>query len=107
MSTYGFVFILLFALIIGFVAGFRYAKYSSPRSLIERNRFGFAKKGDLIRWIPPEKDLDCVCGETVKTVGARSSVHDGLVYYFCSSECREKFESTPSTFAARSNLWLC
>ena len=102
---YGFIFILLFTLFLGFVAGFRYAKYKSPRSLIERTRFGFAKESDLIRWIPPEKDLDCVCRQTIKTVSAKTSVHDGLVYYFCSPECREKFESAPSTYAARAGLW--
>ena len=102
---YGFIFILLFTLFLSFVASFRYAKYKSPRSFIERTRFGFAKGSDLTRWIPPEKDLDCVCGQTINTVDAKTSVHDGLVYYFCSPECRDKFESAPAAFTSRAGLW--
>lgn len=48
-----------------------------------------------IRWIPPETDTDPVCGRTVKTDRAKSSVYDGNVYYFCSRECREVFEAAP------------
>jgi YHS domain-containing protein len=102
---YGFIFFLLFTLFLGFVIGWRYAKYESPRSLTERVRFGFAQGRDEIRWIAPETDLDCVCGQTIKTSDAKPSVHDGLVYYFCSCECREKFETTPSKFVAGAGLW--
>jgi YHS domain-containing protein len=48
-----------------------------------------------LRWVAPEKDVDPVCGQTVETAKARSSVFDGSVYYFCSRECRERFESAP------------
>jgi YHS domain-containing protein len=50
------------------------------------------------RWTPPEKDTDPVCGMTVATAGARSAVHDGNVYYFCSADCRDKFEAAPGTY---------
>lgn len=50
------------------------------------------------RWEPPEKDTDPVCGKTVSTDKAKSSVYDGIVYYFCSRECREVFEAMPETY---------
>lgn len=50
-----------------------------------------AQSGDL-RWQPPEEVKDVICGKTIKTATAKSSVLNGFVYYFCSSECREKFE---------------
>lgn len=51
-----------------------------------------------LRWIPPEKDTDPVCGRTVITDEARPSVHDGNVYYFCSRECRDAFEAAPDAY---------
>ena len=101
----GFIFALLFTLFLGFVSGWRYAAHKSPKSLLERKRFGFAKDSDMLRWVPPEKDLDCVCGEVIKTTNAKPSVYDGLVYYFCSRECREKFETAPWTYVAKAGLW--
>jgi len=101
----GFILLLLFVLFLGFVAGWRYAAHKSPKSLIERTRFGFAKDSDMLRWVPPDKDLDCVCGEVIETNNAKPSVYDGLVYYFCSRECREKFETAPWTYVAKAGLW--
>jgi YHS domain-containing protein len=51
-----------------------------------------AQSGDL-RWQPPEEAKDIICGKTVRTATAKSSVLNGFVYYFCSSECREQFET--------------
>ncbi|NQU59747.1 MAG: YHS domain-containing protein [Rhodospirillales bacterium] len=51
-----------------------------------------------VRWEAPEKDNDPVCGEIVSTTEAKSSVHDGIVYYFCSRECREAFEAAPEHY---------
>lgn len=51
-----------------------------------------------LRWIPPAKDLDPVCGKTVSTNLAKPSVHDGSVYYFCSRDCREIFEAAPEQY---------
>ncbi len=53
------------------------------------------------RWSPPEKDTDPVCGMTVESKAAKSSVHDGHVYYFCSQDCRQKFEDSPIAYLAR------
>jgi YHS domain-containing protein len=50
------------------------------------------------RWVPPEKDIDPVCAKTVTTAKAKPSVHAGLVYYFCSRECREVFEAAPNLY---------
>jgi YHS domain-containing protein len=51
-----------------------------------------------LRWIPPEEDRDPVCGSTVATSTAKPSVHDGVVYYFCSRDCREQFEAAPHIY---------
>jgi YHS domain-containing protein len=56
-----------------------------------------ARRGDM-RWVPPETDTDPVCGKKVRTDQARASVHDGMVYYFCSRECRERFEAAPDLY---------
>lgn len=54
------------------------------------------RPGDgAMRWVPPETDVDPVCGKTVRSANAKSAVHDGTVYYFCSRECREQFEAAP------------
>lgn len=51
-----------------------------------------------LRWVPPETDIDPVCERTIRTETAKSSVHEGHVYYFCSRECRERFEAAPQTY---------
>ena len=53
---------------------------------------------DRLRWVPPEKDADPVCGMTVEPGKAKSAVHDGTVYYFCSSNCRDRFEAAPQLY---------
>lgn len=53
---------------------------------------------DELRWFPPERDVDPVCGKTISTATAKPSVHDGHVYYFCSRECREMFEAAPELY---------
>lgn len=55
-------------------------------------------KDGTVRWVAPETDTDPVCGKSVRTAEARSSIHDGTVYYFCSRECREVFEAAPGTY---------
>ena len=48
---------------------------------------------------PPARAIDPVCGMTVETASARPSLHRGRAYYFCSATCRDKFESSPQTYA--------
>jgi YHS domain-containing protein len=47
----------------------------------------------------PDKATDPVCGMTVETKTAKSAVHEGSVYYFCSPQCRDEFEASPASFA--------
>lgn len=56
--------------------------------------------GDL-RWTPPDKDTDPVCGKTVNPSNAKPSVYDGIVYYFCSRDCREQFEAMPQSYVSK------
>lgn len=51
-----------------------------------------------VRWVPPKKDTDPVCGKTVTTEKAKPSVYAGNVYYFCSRDCREIFEAAPDLY---------
>ena len=51
-----------------------------------------------VRLVTPDRAVDPVCGMTVQTAGAKSAVHNGRVYYFCSQACRHKFESSPASY---------
>ena len=55
-------------------------------------------KHEALRWEAPESDTDPVCGKTVSPDTAKTSIHDGLVYYFCSPECRNIFETNPNPY---------
>jgi YHS domain-containing protein len=52
-------------------------------------------------WTAPKAAVDPVCGQAVQTNSARSSVDDGAVHYFCSRECRERFEAAPKLYFAQ------
>ncbi len=66
---------------------------------------GHAKKSpaktEALMWTAPERDVDPVCGKDVATAKAKSAVHRGWVYYFCSRECREAFEAAPDSYLNR------
>jgi YHS domain-containing protein len=53
---------------------------------------------ERLRWVPPAMDIDPVCGKSVHTDQAKSAVLDGTVYYFCSNECRDRFEAAPQSY---------
>jgi YHS domain-containing protein len=53
------------------------------------------------RWVAPNEEVDPVCGKAVATAIAKSAVHDGWVYYFCSSACRERFEAAPASYLGK------
>lgn len=59
---------------------------------------GQSDKAGMPHWTPPLKDVDRVCGQTIRTDRAKSSVRDGKVYYFCSRDCRELFETVPDSY---------
>ena len=50
------------------------------------------------RWAPPEKGIDSVCQMSVDTAKAKTAVYGGHLYYFCSQDCRGKFESNPASY---------
>ena len=60
-----------------------------------------AVAGGTARVISPARAVDPVCGMTIETAAAKSSVYDGHVHYFCSQNCREKFEAAPQTYISR------
>jgi len=53
-----------------------------------------------LAWMPPEKNTDPVCQKTITTRLAKTSVHAGKAYYFCSRDCREIFEAAPELYIA-------
>jgi len=59
---------------------------------------GRAADSGSLRWVPPARNTDPVCGKTVRTADAKPGVHDGQVYYFCSRECREVSEAAPDLY---------
>ena len=61
---------------------------------------GKAGSGDQARLVPPGKDKDPVCGMMVETAAAKTSVHAGRLYHFCSTNCRERFEESPASYVS-------
>lgn len=47
---------------------------------------------------PPDKAVDPVCGKSVETSMAKSTLYRGVAYYCCSQACREKFEAAPDSY---------
>mgnify|MGYP003571142577 CR=1 FL=1 len=60
-------------------------------------------ESESLRWEAPEQDKDPVCGRMIRTKTAKSSVHDGSVFYFCSRECREIFEAAPELYTGEAS----
>lgn len=48
----------------------------------------------------PATTIDPVCGMTVAPPNAKSSLYRGKAYFFCSVDCRDKFEAAPQKFAS-------
>ena len=61
---------------------------------------GVTGSGGSVPSVRPTQARDPVCGMTVDTGTAKTSVHRSAVYYFCSDECRSKFEASPATYTA-------
>lgn len=59
---------------------------------------GAPRNSEQVGRVAPATDVDPVCGKTVDTGSAKSAVHQGAVYYFCSSDCRERFEASPERY---------
>lgn len=44
--------------------------------------------------------VDPVCGRELKRADAVAAIdHHGTVYFFCSNECRDRFEAQPDAYA--------
>jgi xanthine dehydrogenase accessory factor len=51
---------------------------------------------------PPAQAVDPVCGMTVPATAASFPLaHDGVTYYFCSTNCRRSFEQDPAAYAPK------
>jgi YHS domain-containing protein len=47
-------------------------------------------------------DKDCVCGRTIsRGQAAERTEYQGRTYYFCSPECRARFDKDPLQYAVR------
>ena len=45
--------------------------------------------------------IDPVCGMTVDETDAPAKLeHDGTTYYFCSTDCKEEFETNPEDYSS-------
>jgi len=91
----GIAFLLLFVLLLGFLAGYRYAKGLGtfhPKSTRTALLGRAAVIGDVAR-------IDPVCNKVVLAGQARTCVYRESVYYFCSPTCRATFEEAPKTYA--------
>lgn len=90
----GTIWLLLWALALGFIAGYRYGTGRASSGLASALRFADGQPKQASR----HKEIDPVCRELVSVDRARPSVHEGRVYYFCSRECREIFEAAPPLY---------
>lgn len=59
---------------------------------------GAEQDRDNARWVPPDTAVDPVCRMRVGTSWAKSALHQGRAYYFCSAEHREAFEAEPDRY---------
>lgn len=89
--------LLYFLLWAGFI--FLMMRFGCGAHVTGHGHWHGGSPGTNTRRTPPEKARDPVCGMTVDTANAKSSLYDGRVYYFCSQSCRDKFESSPASYA--------
>ena len=100
----GMIWMLLFALVLGFIAGYRYGTGRHPFGSASRNRLKTGEDTNEAR-MPARraenaKPVDPVCHKAVWLERAKPSVHREVIYYFCSRECREIFEAAPDQYMA-------
>lgn len=94
-------FILYFLLLAG--AFFLMMRFGCGSHVTGHGHARGSSTGDKLsgqRWTAPGTAIDPVCGMTVQTATAKSAVKNGRVYYFCSSDCRERFEAAPGAHQA-------
>ena len=99
---WGMIWILLFTLALGFIAGYRYSKsrYSTGPASGYGSDVGEATRepGTPVQRAESAKLVDPVCHKAVSPARAKPSVHRNQIYYLCSRECREIFEANPGLY---------
>lgn len=63
-----------------------------------RHDQGGADAGGAGPGATPVQAKDPVCGMTIETATAKSTLYQGAAYYFCSASCRDKFEASPRSY---------
>jgi YHS domain-containing protein len=56
--------------------------------------------------VPLDQVTDPVCGKTLNAAVAKTAVYQSQVYYFCSPNCREKFEVAPKSYTKLESVAL-
>ena len=63
------------------------------------------ERGDRRKWVAgsaiDERLPELQLAQRDFAAKARSSLFQGKVYYFCSADCREKFEASPASFLGK------
>jgi len=59
---------------------------------------------EAIRWEHPHSAVDPVCHKTVDPRIAKTTIHSGDVFYFCSDTCRSAFEASPDNYVGGSAI---
>jgi YHS domain-containing protein len=44
------------------------------------------------------------CGMTLQASAAKTAAYQGQIYYFCSQDCREKFEAAPESYVKSASV---
>ena len=88
----------LFFLMMRFGCGSHVMGHGHGQQEEHEGHSGSVPPAGAARWAPPRTEVDPVCGMTVNTDGAKSSVYNGTVYYFCSAEHRDQFEADPARY---------
>jgi YHS domain-containing protein len=88
----------LFFLMMRFGCGSHVMGHGHGRGEGHEGHGGIGPSSGAGRWMLPRTEVDPVCGTTVSTENAKSAVNNGTVYYFCSAEHREQFESDPGRY---------
>jgi YHS domain-containing protein len=88
----------LFFLMMRFGCGSHVMGHGQGQHAGHQGQGGSVPPAGAPRWTPPRTEIDPVCGMTANTDGAKSSIHDGTAYYFCSAEHRLDFEADPGRY---------
>jgi len=51
-------------------------------------------------WTAQDRAVAPVCRMTIATDAAKSALHAGRVYYFCSAECRDQFAAATDSYTS-------